>query len=101
MGTYNILWLAAPFWGNVVKLGDYLSENDLTYTSFAPLIGVKKPETVRRYCLLPGRAYHRIPRPPIMARIATATDGQVTAADFYATPPAAAAVGPLNTEIQQ
>ena len=58
-------------------LKQFLAERDLTYTAFAATIGVGT-KTAWRYA-----NGERIPRASIMARIAAATDGAVTAQDFY------------------
>lgn len=63
-----------------MTLKEYLSQQGLTCEAFADKIGVKAP-TAWRYA-----NGHRIPRPTIMARIADATDGAVTAQDFYGGP---------------
>lgn len=60
-----------------MKLADYLNDNGLTHADFAQAIGVSK-ETVRRYMVGDRR-----PKPHIMEKIATATDCQVTANDFF------------------
>lgn len=57
-----------------VTLSQYLSGRSTT--EFAREIGVS-PESVRLW--MRGR----VPRPKMMARIAKATNGQVTPADFY------------------
>ena len=63
-----------------MTLRDYLARTDTDRTQFAATIGVSA-ETVRRY--LTGE---RIPDKERMSRIALATDGQVTANDFFDLP---------------
>jgi transcriptional regulator with XRE-family HTH domain len=66
-----------------MKLKDYLSENNITLKEFALAIGVSSPTTVLRYANL-----EQYPRGhKIMQAIYTATNGQVTPADFYDLPP--------------
>lgn len=60
-----------------VTLQEYLTRADIDRIEFAARIGVST-ETVRRY--LTG---DRIPDKERMLRIALATDGQVTANDFF------------------
>lgn len=67
-----------------MKLLDWRRKAGLTQAQIADLIGVAQP-AVTRY------EAGRHPRPEIMRRIITATGGEVTAADFYATSDARAA----------
>lgn len=60
-----------------MKLGDYLESQQLTRAEFAQRIGVTT-EAVRRY-----EDCGRVPTPKVMARILSATNGEVTANDFY------------------
>lgn len=60
-----------------MTLEDYLTHAGIDRTEFADRIGVSA-ETVRRYI-----AGIRIPDKERMSRIALATDGQVTANDFF------------------
>jgi transcriptional regulator with XRE-family HTH domain len=64
----------------VVTLRDYLTHASISRHQFAANIGVSA-ETVRRY--LKGE---RIPTKELMQEIALATDGQVTANDFFDLP---------------
>ena len=64
----------------VVTLQDYLTHADIDRAQFARDIGVSA-ETVRRYII-----GERIPDKERMSRIALATDGQVTANDFFDLP---------------
>jgi transcriptional regulator with XRE-family HTH domain len=63
-----------------VTLQDYLTHADIDRAQFARNIGVSA-ETVRRYII-----GERIPDKERMSRIALATDGQVTANDFFDLP---------------
>ena len=63
-----------------MTLADFLTSRDLSLTAFAAQIGVST-ETVRRY-----RDGTRIPEKEIMTTIFTATDGAVSANDFYGQP---------------
>lgn len=60
-----------------MTLLEYISSNEISYGAFSKIIGVKPP-TVRRYCL-----GERIPKPSVMERIKSATNGAVTPNDFY------------------
>ena len=60
-----------------MTLQEFLAQASLDRHQFAARINVS-PETVRRY--LKGE---RIPDKIVMGRIAIATDGQVTANDFF------------------
>lgn len=60
-----------------MTLREFLTEASLSRYQFAERINVS-PEAVRRY--ITGE---RIPDKSIMARIAFATDGKVTANDFF------------------
>jgi len=62
-----------------MRLSDYLEQTETTYAEFGRRIGVKSRSTVTRYAN--GR---RIPSCEIMARIVKATQGRVTANDFFA-----------------
>ena len=59
-----------------MKLKDYLIENFITETEFAEKIGCRQP-AVSRYI-----HEKTIPRPHLMKKIFTTTDGQVTPHDF-------------------
>ena len=61
-----------------MKLNEYLASSGLTLAEFAQKIGVFGPQTVWRYT-----KGGRIPKPEIIARIAAATNGAVTANDFH------------------
>lgn len=61
-----------------MNLRRYLTVSGISEAAFGAQIGVSQA-AVNRYV---RRA--RIPTPQIMARIVEATDGQVTANDFYA-----------------
>lgn len=61
-----------------MKLQDYLEAQSLSYAEFARMIRAPGNDTVRRYAL--GL---RKPNEEYMTRIAEATDGQVTANDFF------------------
>ena len=61
-----------------MKLTDWLSETETSKTDLAVRLGVT-PEAVRFWCI--GRS---IPRRETLQAIAAATDGKVTASDFYA-----------------
>ena len=61
-----------------MKLSDYLEANGLSYAEFARTIGVKGKDTVRRYA-----NGDRMPQGDLMTRIAEATNGKVTANDFF------------------
>jgi predicted transcriptional regulator len=60
-----------------MRLAEYLSETGLTRAEFALQIGVKQ-FSVTRY--LNGR----VPEPSVMCKIIEATDGKVSANDFFA-----------------
>jgi DNA-binding transcriptional regulator YdaS (Cro superfamily) len=60
-----------------MRLAEYLSETGLTRAEFARQIGVKQ-FSVTRY--LNGR----VPEPSVMCKIIEATDGKVSANDFFA-----------------
>jgi transcriptional regulator with XRE-family HTH domain len=59
-----------------MTLPEYLREAQLSQAQFAARIGVRR-QLVQRY------VKGRIPEAKIMARIALATGGRVTANDFY------------------
>lgn len=63
-----------------MNLRSYLSSRGISEAAFGSQIGVSQA-AVNRYV-----RRSRIPTPPIMAKIVEATDGQVTANDFYAQP---------------
>lgn len=63
-----------------MNLRSYLSSRGISEAAFGAQIGVSQA-AVNRYV-----RRSRIPTPPIMAKIVEATDGQVTANDFYAQP---------------
>ncbi|CAO3351883.1 helix-turn-helix domain-containing protein [Azospirillum palustre] len=60
-----------------MTLDDWLNRTATKEEAFAALIGTSQA-TVNRY-----RHGRRVPRPAVMARIAAATGGQVTANDFH------------------
>ena len=60
-----------------MRLEEYLSETGLTRAEFARQIGVKQ-FSVSRY--LNGR----VPEPSVMCKIIEATEGKVSANDFFA-----------------
>ena len=64
-----------------MTLSDYLRKNDLSVAVFARRIGVNDRVSVRRY--LDGS---RIPAARVMRKIQEATDGQVSANDFFDLP---------------
>lgn len=61
-----------------MKLKAYLEETGTKAGDFARTIGVNERESVRRY--ISGA---RIPTPSVMRRIIRATDGRVSATDFF------------------
>lgn len=61
-----------------MKLALYLETHGLSYAEFARMIGAKSDETVRRYT-----TGERRPNETNMVRIAEATNGKVTANDFF------------------
>jgi len=61
-----------------MKLAAYLSENNLTETAFAQVVGVSQV-TINRY--IQGK---RFPDPGIIIRIEAVTGGRVAPADWYA-----------------
>jgi transcriptional regulator with XRE-family HTH domain len=61
-----------------MKLAAYLSENNLTETAFAQIVGVSQV-TINRY--VQGK---RFPDPGIIIRIETLTGGKVAPSDWYA-----------------
>lgn len=63
----------------IMKLGTYLDTNNIRATDFATNIGVS-PSTVGRWV-----KNERYPRPEQFQIIAAATNGAVTANDFYDT----------------
>lgn len=67
-----------PHNGGHMKLADFLEAHELSYAEFARSIRAKSPETVRRYAI-----EGRVPRPQMLERIIEATDGKVTANDFF------------------
>ena len=66
-----------------MKLGEHLTETGQGFAAFGRRIGVKSPETVRRYCLPPEHKDYRHPRPAIMARIDDESGGEVPPESFY------------------
>lgn len=60
-----------------MKLADFLKDRDLTVTAFAAQIE-RAPSTVSR--IVKGQVH---PDPQTMQAIITATDGSVTANDFF------------------
>ena len=63
-----------------MNLRSYLSSRGISEAAFGQTIAVSQA-AVNRYV-----RGERMPTPRIMARIVEATDGQVTANDFYAQP---------------
>lgn len=61
-----------------MTLSDYLSEARLNYAEFGRKIGVSR-QAVRRYV-----EDGRIPESAVLKKIIWATDGKVTANDFFA-----------------
>ena len=61
-----------------MTLADYLKAQKLSYAEFSAIIGAPGKDTVRRYAN--GK---RIPTPEYMAKIVEATNGEVTANDFF------------------
>jgi transcriptional regulator with XRE-family HTH domain len=59
-----------------MRLQEYLASNSISRADFAQQIGVSV-ESVRRY--LCGR----VPEPSVMCKIIKATDGEVSANDFF------------------
>lgn len=59
-----------------MTLTSYLKKHSLTDDAFAALIDVERSTVTR----LRGK---QIPKPEVMRRIAKATNGEVTANDFY------------------
>lgn len=64
-----------------MKLSAWLTESGTSDTDFARRIGVSR-QTVWRYT-----DDGRVPKRSVMERIRTATNGAVTADDFFAGPP--------------
>jgi hypothetical protein len=62
-----------------MRLEAYLKREKLTLSAFARQIGTKHARTVERH----AKGYS-IPSREMMARITTATGGEVTANDFFA-----------------
>lgn len=62
-----------------MTLDDYLKASDLTEEAFAKRLSVSQP-AVHRY------RNGRIPTPDVMQKIIEATDGAVTANDFFQLP---------------
>ena len=62
-----------------MKLDAYLTENSISEQRFADLIGVSQ-QAVHRY------RTGRVPTSEVMQAIITATDGKVTADDFFELP---------------
>lgn len=60
-----------------MRLQEYLTATSVSRADFARQIGVSA-ESVRRY-LYTGR----VPEPPVMEKIIEATEGKVTANDFF------------------
>ena len=60
----------------VMKLSDWLAQNNMNAAEFGRRLGLKYPRNVYRY--INGR----IPPPEIIRQITAATDGAVTANDF-------------------
>ena len=60
-----------------MRLDSFLQDAGISDEAFARLIRVS-PASVSRY-----KRFLRVPRPKIMARIESATQGRVTPADFY------------------
>lgn len=60
-----------------MTLRDYLTSTGLTRAEFAKIIGVTS-EAVRRYA-----DCGRVPTPKVMTEILRATEGKVTANDFF------------------
>lgn len=65
-----------------MKLAQYLTDNRISYSEFATVIGVANGTVVHRYA-----SGKRIPEPATMARIVEKTDGQVQPNDFYDVAP--------------
>lgn len=65
-----------------MRLSEFLENNDISVAEFARLIGVKSRATVYRYA-----EGLRIPDEVVMPKIFSATNGKVTANDFYNLPP--------------
>lgn len=61
----------------LMKLADYLLQNDLSPAEFTRLLGLSSSATIRRYML-----GERLPREEILLRIIQATGGKVTREDF-------------------
>ena len=61
-----------------------MDQRDLSPADFAELVGASESGVIK-WC-----RDERVPRPGFMTRIAEATNGKVTAADFYAAPSEAA-----------
>ena len=59
-----------------MRLQEYLTHTATSRADFAQQIGVSV-ESVRRYLI------GRIPEPPVMEKIIEATEGKVTANDFF------------------
>jgi hypothetical protein len=67
-----------------MKLSQYLTDNKVTYATFAERIGAGHARTVQRYA-----QGARMPDAKMMPRIVEATDGEVTPNDFFGIAPEA------------
>lgn len=61
-----------------MRLGDYLTKNEIKPLDFAKSIGLRGKASIYRY--LKGEC---VPNPTNMNKISEATNGQVTPNDFY------------------
>ena len=65
----------------LMKLKDYLSQNDISVETFAESIGVT------RFAIYKWTAGVRVPRREVIEKIADVTGGSVTPNDFFAEQP--------------
>lgn len=61
-----------------MTLGQYLTDNEISFSEFARRIGTKHARTVERYV-----KNKRVPSGRMMAAIIKATDGAVQVSDFF------------------
>lgn len=62
-----------------MRLEAYLASNGISLSAFARQVGAKNARTIQRYT-----KHGRVPAGAMMARIMTATEGQVQPSDFVA-----------------
>lgn len=66
-----------------MRLAAYLALNGISLSAFAREVGAKNARTIQRYT-----KHGRVPAGAMMARIMTATEGQVQPSDFCDAPQA-------------